>query len=91
MNPGTVPESGTFDILHGQTECEDDDGFQDATSTEEKNSTKLDETGKTNPPDVANKPGMENPSGIEGREAWLLRKNEARCEKRIRARQSKDR
>ena len=24
MNPGTVPESGTFDILHAQTECEDD-------------------------------------------------------------------
>jgi len=82
MNPGTVPESGTFDILNAQTECEDDDGHQDATSTDENNCTKVDETGEINPPDVANKPEMENPSGIEGREAWRLRRTEAKREKR---------
>ena len=81
MNPSTVPDSSTFEILNTGRECEDDDKHQHTASIDDNTCAKLNETRKSNPPDVINTLEMESPSGIEGQEAWRFCQNEARRKK----------
>ena len=64
----------TFDILNTGMECEVDDEYQHAASIDDNTCAKLDETGKSNPPDVMDTAEMESPSGIEGGDYGLITK-----------------
>ena len=66
MNPGTVPDSSTFNILDTRRECEDNNKRQHAASIDDNNCVKFDETEKSNLLDFVNNPEMESPSVIEG-------------------------